>query len=99
MKLDYMIELEGGFRIHGSEELRSGCLRIRPVLPEGRVKAVTARVNITMAEDERFFVNGYQTWTYCPEQGRHGFTRGLGEAAEIRHRQIRHRPLRRLFLR
>ena len=24
MKLDYMIELEGGFRIHGSEELRSG---------------------------------------------------------------------------
>ena len=23
MKLDYMIELEGGFRIHGSEELRS----------------------------------------------------------------------------
>ena len=69
MKLDYMIELEGGFRIHGSEELRSGCVRIRPVLPEGRVKAVTARVNITMAEDERFFVNGYQTWTYCPEQG------------------------------
>ena len=79
MKLDYMIELEGGFRIHGSEELRSGCVRIRPVLPEGRVKAVTARVNITMAEDERFFVNGYQTWTYCPEQGRHGFTRGMGK--------------------
>lgn len=43
------------------------------------MKAVTARVNITMAEDERFFVNGYQTWTYCPEQGRHGFTRGMGK--------------------
>ena len=51
MKLDYMIELEGGFRLHGSEELRPGCIRIKPVLPEGRVKAVTARVNITMAED------------------------------------------------
>lgn len=79
MKLDYMIELEGGFRLHGSEELRPGCIRIKPVLPEGRVKAVTARVNITMAEDERFFVNGYQTWTYCPEQGKHGFTRGMGK--------------------
>lgn len=79
MKIDYMIELEGGYRLSGSEEFSGGCLRLCPVLPEGIIRSVTARMNIAMAEDERFFVNGYQTWTYCPEQGKQGYTRGIGK--------------------
>ena len=78
MRLEYIIELEGGFRLGGSEDFSGSCLRLRPTLPEGRIKSVTARMNISMAEDERFFVNGYQTWTYCPEQGKHDYTRGMG---------------------
>lgn len=78
MRLEYIIELEGGFRLGGSEDFSGSCLRLRPTLPEGRIKSVTAQMNISMAEDERFFVNGYQTWTYCPEQGKHDYTRGMG---------------------
>lgn len=78
MRLEYIIELEGGFRLGGSEDFSGSCLRLRPTLPVGRIKSVTARMNISMAEDERFFVNGYQTWTYCPEQGKHDYTRGMG---------------------
>ena len=78
MRLEYIIELEGGFRLGGSEDFSGSCLRLCPTLPEGRIKSVTARMNISMAEDERFFVNGYQTWTYCPEQGKHDYTRGMG---------------------
>ena len=83
MKLEYAIELEGGFRLNGSAELDGRCFYLRPTLPEGKIKSVTAWINIAMAEDERFFVNGYQTWTYCPEQGKHDYTRGVGKLPEF----------------
>lgn len=78
MKLNYTIELEGGYTLRGSEEFAPGCIRVHPMLPEGVIRSVTATIDIAMAEDERFFVNGYQTWTYCPEQGKNGYTRGMG---------------------
>ncbi|MBO5555925.1 MAG: alpha-galactosidase, partial [Oscillospiraceae bacterium] len=37
-----------------------------------------ATVRIPLAEDEKIFMNGFQSWTYCPEYPRIGYTRGIG---------------------
>ena len=55
----------------------NGPLRIVCELPEGRLKHVTATLPLAVAEDEMIFMNGYQTWTHCPEYGVRDKIRGL----------------------
>ncbi|HAE16585.1 MAG TPA: alpha-galactosidase, partial [Erysipelotrichaceae bacterium] len=38
---------------------------------------VRAEMPLTCDEDERIFMNGYQTWTYSPEYSRHSSIRGI----------------------
>ena len=42
-------------------------IHISAALPEGKISSVTARVVLTASEHSRIFMNGYQTWTSCPE--------------------------------
>ena len=44
-----------------------GAVRVVCEVPEGRLQAVRATMPLRTAGDERIFMNGYQTWTYCPE--------------------------------
>lgn len=55
---------------------RSGAMHIRAKLPAGTLQSVTAGVPWHMGEDERLFMNGYQTWTYSPELGKYDKLRG-----------------------
>ena len=84
--LEYVIELDSGEKISGSAET-AGAVRICPVLPEGRIKSVSAAMNVPIAQGEKIFMNGYQTWTYCPERGADGRIRGIPRVpkALIRH--------------
>ena len=77
--LDYCIEIKGGEPIKGTAELPEGRFELKLQLPEGILGEVTAQVHIETAPDEKIFMNGYQTWTYSPECGRDGFTRGMGK--------------------
>ena len=54
-----------------------GAVRVVCDLPRGTLQSVTATMALTVAEDEKIFMNGYQTWTHCPEYGRHDKIRGL----------------------
>ena len=54
-----------------------GVLHLTLPLPEGRLKYVSADVPWSMDEDEKLFMNGYQTWTHCPELGKWDIQRGL----------------------
>ena len=67
MRLDYEIRLSGGQRLRGSRELELGENIIRASLPEGRLESVSGVVELPIAGDEKIFMNGYQTWTFCPE--------------------------------
>lgn len=73
MKLDYCIHY---FRSHGPEELkgsvelRHGVNHIAPELPDGKIFRVTAQLNRSCSDREKIFMNGFQTWTYCPEYRR-----------------------------
>ena len=46
-------------------------------LPEGRIKKVKALLDLPITENEKIFMNGYQTWTHCPEYGKNDKIRGL----------------------
>ncbi len=74
MKLDYVIELQSGERVSGSRELTAGENRISVSLPQGVIRSASASLKLPTAADEKIFMNGYQTWTWCPEQGREGRT-------------------------
>ena len=55
----------------------AGCVHITCTLPEGKLKEVRAVLPVTMEDDEKVFMNGYQTWTHCPEYGKQDRIRGL----------------------
>ena len=55
-----------------------GALRLHPELPAGALQTVTAAMPWPMDEDEKLFMNGYQTWTECPELPKWGKQRGVG---------------------
>ena len=69
---------EGEKTISGSTSLpQNGVLHIAPELPAGKLKNVIGALNLSVDKDEKIFINGYQTWTNCPEYGIHDKIRGL----------------------
>ena len=67
MKFRYKIELADGTVINGERELMPGINRIVEALPKGTLKSVSGTLPLVIGEDEKIFMNGYQTWTFCPE--------------------------------
>ena len=68
--INYRITVEtasGQEKLDGMAELSEGPLRIRCDVPEGLLRDVEADMRLEIAEDDRIFVNGYQTWTHSPE--------------------------------
>ncbi|MBQ1810122.1 MAG: alpha-galactosidase [Erysipelotrichaceae bacterium] len=53
----------------------SNCLRTE--LASGHVKAQDAAIELSIDKDEKIFMNGYQTWTDCPEYAPDQRQRGL----------------------
>ena len=68
--INYRITVEtasGQEKLSGMADLSEGPLRIRCDVPEGHLRDVEADMRLDIAEDDRIFVNGYQTWTHSPE--------------------------------
>ena len=83
--LDWRVEAaaaDGPLVLQGTEGGLSGPVRITCDMPEAVLRHVTASMPLTVAPDERIFMNGYQTWTYCPELGPGDRLRGLRDAPE-----------------
>ena len=67
MKFEYIVRLIDGKSLRGSRELRQGENIIKLSLPEGVLEKVRGSLELELEEGEKFFINGYQTWSYCPE--------------------------------
>ncbi len=74
----YKITLKNHPPVFGSVVFSQGTLRITEELPEDVLVKVEASLNVPMSAEGRIFMNGYQSWTYCPEYDRSGKTRGIG---------------------
>lgn len=75
-ELRWKVETDGG-TYSGRETAPRGAVRVCPDVPEGTVKKITAVLPCRMEEDERLFMNGFQTWTYCPEYKKNDKIRGV----------------------
>lgn len=74
--LKYTVEISGSEPVCGSIELDNNANHIRAFLPEGIIESVRAEIPVPTADDDRIFMNGYQTWTYCPEYTKKSRIRG-----------------------
>lgn len=63
--------------IAGTADGSAGIVRVRCGAPAGVIREVTAALPWKMEKGERLFMNGYQTWTYCPEYRKWDKIRGL----------------------
>lgn len=76
--LEYSVVLEDGSAFSGRADVLAGAVRAAVTLPEGRLRSVTAEWRFALPDGGRIFMNGYQTWTYCPEYTKADRIRGLG---------------------
>ena len=61
---------DGVFDIEWSEPqpgLRTATVIAAPRLPEGSIVSAEVLMRVWDTRDSHIFMNGYQTWTYCPE--------------------------------
>ena len=56
---------------------KGGALHVAPTLPEGAIQSVEAVLPLPLEKGEKVFMNGYQTWTNCPEYGPRARLRGI----------------------
>ncbi|MBQ3803194.1 MAG: alpha-galactosidase [Oscillospiraceae bacterium] len=78
-KLSYQIQFrENIATVSGTHELADGPNIIVERLPQATLRKVTAVMQFPTVAQEKIFMNGYQTWTYCPELGRQDYTRRMG---------------------
>ncbi len=79
--LDWRIRIKtqsGNEELNGSTDLAEHLpLIIECELPECTINSVTVETDVVVDDDEKIFMNGYQTWTNCPEYGKHDKIRGL----------------------
>ncbi len=66
-----------GQTFRGTADISQGVVRVHPDVPAGVIGRITAVIPRGMDEDERMFMNGYQTWTYCPEYKKSDRQRGV----------------------
>lgn len=81
--LKYKITLASGEEFCGSRRELYGEVRLVEDLPQGRIRSVKAELPLYTAGTEKIFMNGYQTWTYCPELSKHGKIRGLSHLPRL----------------
>ena len=76
MKLDYFMKTAEGTVNEGSVSFTGALHVIFPVHNE-TIEEIRADVKVDVADEEKIFMNGYQTWTTCPEYSRDDRIRGL----------------------
>lgn len=89
MNLTYRVQVDtasGPWTLTGTADL-DGALRLTPDLPEGKLRAVEAELSLYCSDWERIFMNGFQSWSYCPEYRRADRIRSLARLpkAGVRH--------------
>ena len=67
MRLEYLVRMIDGESLRGSRKLLPGRNEVNITLPSGVLEKVEGSLELELEEGEKFFLNGYQTWSYCPE--------------------------------
>ena len=61
----------------GVAEYGNGVTHIRENLENGVIRHITGKISFQVKDDEKIFMDGYQTWTHSPEYTKDSWMRGL----------------------
>ncbi|MBQ6470272.1 MAG: alpha-galactosidase [Lachnospiraceae bacterium] len=75
--LQWKIRLSEETVFLGAEPFRNGRVLVTAELPEGHLSSCAARVLMPTSDRVKIFMNGYQSWTNCPEYTKTDRIRGL----------------------
>ena len=80
MNMRYLARTDSG-KVSLQTEISPDCgvVNLCPELPAGILEDAVAELIWTMAEDEKLFMNGYQTWTHSLEMGKRDRMRGVDQ--------------------
>ena len=75
----YHIEFKSGYAVYGKRDDPQGELHISELAPEdnAEIDYVSAEMHLNVEDEEKIFMNGFQTWTYCPEFSTEDKIRGV----------------------
>ena len=88
LRYEISVRVEGGSTTFaGKRELRPGANHVVCDLPRGELISISASLPLKLQAGEKIFMNGFQTWTYCPEYNENSRIRGLSHLpkAGVRH--------------
>lgn len=77
MDLTFRVTLRDGSSWGQTVSFDGRELHVRDTRSRGHFQAIEGKLTMPMAADERLMMNGYQTWTHCPEYKKTGRIRGL----------------------
>lgn len=64
--------------LSGNEAVpKKGTMNVVCKVPRGKLRSVKAALELSVGDGEMIFMNGYQTWTNCPEYSKNDKIRGL----------------------
>jgi alpha-galactosidase len=66
MRLEYELSIDGEGGGKGELEIKPGVNQLRLTV-QGKIQKAQAVMELRIEPGEKIFMNGYQTWTYCPE--------------------------------
>ena len=75
--ISYRIALDTGDVIVGSTVLTEGINSVTAELSDSVIVSATAEIAMKLGDGEKIFMNGFQTWTSCPEYDRSSKIRGV----------------------
>ena len=75
----YEIKMKDGSRVFSKKETGNGKFFVVETLPENVLERVWGQIMIPTEKDEKIFVNGYQSWTHCPERRPEDSIKGVGK--------------------
>lgn len=61
----------------GQTDWKRNAIHVAKTIPQGIIQSARASLEVPMEPDEKLFMNGYQTWTWCPEYTASDSIRGL----------------------
>ena len=77
MKFDWTLEAENNIHTVGHEDWKGGELHVSTDLASAKLTKVVGTMDLAINPDEKIFMNGYQTWTVCPEMTKDDRIRGM----------------------
>ncbi len=82
-ELKWKIKLTDGKSFSGTEKVEGGPVRVVCDLPVGEIQSVRATMRYDLDPEDRIFVNGFQSWTNCPERGPQDSIRSLRHLPQV----------------